>query len=109
MHVLTADTFGKVRSQLADYDFEVVVLPREAQDVAKERYVEDLGPSTVAAYGNGRNDRRMLSRAALGVVVVQKEGAASSTVVAADVVCPDILSGLDLLGEPLRLVATLRC
>ena len=58
--------------------------------------------------GNGRNDRLMLDEAALGVVVVQREGAAVETLLAADVVCQSIVDALDLLLNPLRLKATLR-
>ena len=46
--------------------------------------------------------------AALGLAVIQREGAAAETLNAADVVCGDILSALELLTNPLRLVATLR-
>jgi len=39
---------------------------------------------------------------------VQQEGASSEALMAADVICPDIFSALELLNNPLRLVATLR-
>jgi soluble P-type ATPase len=58
--------------------------------------------------GNGRNDRLMLEHSALGIAVILDEGAASVTVTAANVVCTDIRLALDLLANPLRLVATLR-
>jgi soluble P-type ATPase len=108
VHVVTADTFGKVRDRLADSPCKVVVLPPEEQDVAKRRYVEGLGSDRVAAIGNGRNDRLMLKRAALGIAVVLEEGASSETLLAADVVAPGILPAFDLLRHPLRLTATLR-
>jgi soluble P-type ATPase len=62
----------------------------------------------VAAIGNGRNDQLMLAAAALGIAVVQEEGAAIESLSAADVVLPDIRSALDLLLFPKRLIATLR-
>jgi soluble P-type ATPase len=108
IHVVTADTFGKVRSRLEGCPFRVVVLPADGQDVGKREYVRQLGPAKTAAIGNGRNDRMMLAEAALGAAVIQKEGAATDTLFRADVICPDILSALELLTEPLRLVATLR-
>jgi soluble P-type ATPase len=58
--------------------------------------------------GNGRNDRLMLKASALGIVVLQGEGAAFETIASADVLCTDILSALSLLSNPLRLIATLR-
>jgi soluble P-type ATPase len=50
----------------------------------------------------------MLAAAALGIAVVQKEGAATETLSAADVVVSDIRSALDMLLFPKRLIATLR-
>jgi len=108
IHVVTADTFGKVRARLAGSACKIVVLPQENQDIAKRKYVEELGAESVVSIGNGRNDRRMLERAALGIAVVQQEGAAAETLLAADVVCPSILAAFDLLRNPLRLTATLR-
>ena len=60
------------------------------------------------AVGNGRNDRLMLKEAALGIAVLQAEGAAAEALLAADVVAPDILAALDLLLAPEGLIATLR-
>ena len=108
IHVLTADTFGRVRAELRDLSCQIEVLPRENQDKGKRSYIRQLGLESVVAVGNGRNDRLMLKEAALGMVVVQQEGAASVTLAEADVVCRDIGSALDLLTHPLRLVATLR-
>ena len=108
IHVLTADTFGTAAAALAGMPCELSVLPQSAQDTAKLDYVEKLGAGTVAAVGNGRNDRLMLKAAALGIAVVQREGAAVETLIDADIVAPDIVSALELLLYPLRLVATLR-
>jgi soluble P-type ATPase len=108
IHVVTADTFGKVKSRMEGSPCKVVVLPQESQDFAKLEYVEQLGAEGVVAIGNGRNDRLMLKRATLGIAVVQEEGAAAETMLAADVVCPTIRAALDLLRNPLRLTATLR-
>ena len=108
IHVVTADTFGKVQSRMEGSPCKLVVLPRDNQDFGKLKYVEQLGGDRVVAIGNGRNDRLMLKRAALGIAVVQEEGAAAETLLAADVVCPSIRAALDLLRNPLRLTATLR-
>ena len=106
--VLTADTFGKARSQLAGIPCDLAILPVENQDRLKLEYIRRLGPDTTVCVGNGRNDRLMLQEAGLGIAVVQAEGAAVQTILAADVLAPDILAALDLLTHPLRLVATLR-
>ena len=108
IHVLTADTFGKVRAQLEGVSCSLSVLPVEEQDKGKLAYVKRLDPARTVCMGNGRNDRLMLKEAALGVAVVLEEGAAVDTILSADVVCTNILSALDLLTNPLRLTATLR-
>jgi soluble P-type ATPase len=108
IHILTADTFGSVRDQLAPFPGNVMVIPRDEEAQAKANYVRRLGGEQTAAIGNGRNDRLMLKEAALGIAVVQQEGTAVAALVAADVVIPDILAALDLLLKPDRLRATLR-
>jgi soluble P-type ATPase len=108
IHVLTADTFGSVRAQLRGIACELSVLGPGNQDVAKLEYVKGLGADTAACVGNGRNDRLMLKEAALGIAVVQGEGAATETLLCADIVCPTIGDALSLLVNPVRIAATLR-
>ena len=108
VHILTADTFGKVRSRVEGIPCELSILPLENQDKGKLDYVKGLGAGYTVCIGNGRNDRLMLKEAALGIAVILEEGAATETLVAADVVSPSILSALELFTNPLRLTATLR-
>jgi soluble P-type ATPase len=108
IHVVTGDTFGKAQSRLDGVPCKLSILPRHAQAEAKRAYVERLGASACVCIGNGRNDRRMLEAAALGIAVVQQEGAYLETLAAADVIVPSIQDALDLLTNPQRLVATLR-
>jgi len=108
VHVITADTFGSVKKALEDIDCKLVVIPLEHQDAAKLEYVKNLGREQTVSMGNGVNDRLMLKASALGVAVIQGEGAAFETIASANVVCTDILSALSLLIHPLRLIATLR-
>jgi len=108
LHVVTADTFGLAGSQLAGLPCELAILPVEDQAQAKRAYIQRLGEAQVVAIGNGRNDQHMLEVAALGIAVLQGEGAALQTCQAADVLASDILSALDLLLFPKRLIATLR-
>lgn len=108
VHVITADTFGKVRSRLMDVPCTISVLSPENQDRGKLDYVRSLGAQHTVCIGNGKNDRLMLKEAVLGIAVVLGEGCAVETLCSADVVCTDILSALELLINPLRLAATLR-
>lgn len=108
VHVVTGDTFGKARAGLSELPCNLVVLAPHDQAAAKLRYMEQFDPARCVAIGNGRNDRLMLEHAALGVAVIQAEGAAIEALLAADVAAPDMISALGLLLEPVRLVATLR-
>lgn len=72
------------------------------------RICKKLSAENAACVGNGRNDQLMLKEAALGIAVISEEGAALATLNAADVVCTHIVSALELLTNPLRLMATLR-
>lgn len=108
IHVITADTFGIVKEQLEELPVDITITPTVDQAEAKLQFITELGTDNVVAVGNGRNDRKMLNAAALGIAVIQGEGSAAETLAAADVVCLDILDALDLLRNPKRLVATLR-
>lgn len=108
IHVVTADTFGQAQAELEGLPVSVLVLPSDRQTERKIDYLQSLGAGTVVAIGNGNNDAAMLESAALGICVVQREGASVASVMVADIVCVSILDALDLLLHPMRLVATLR-
>jgi len=108
IHVITADTFGLAGVELAGLPVNLTIVPEADQAEAKLAYVERLGESSVFAIGNGRNDRKMLGAAAVGVVLVQSEGASAQTVAEADIVASSVVDALDLLRNPKRLIATLR-
>lgn len=108
IHILTADTFGKARSGLEGIKCELSIIDSNAQDVSKLEYVKRLGAENAVCVGNGRNDQLMLKEAALGIAVILEEGAAVAALKAADIVCTHIVAALELLTNPLRLMATLR-
>lgn len=108
IHVVTADTFGRARAGLRGVNCRLEILQSAGEDRAKAAYVRRLGASRVACIGNGRNDRLMLRVAALGIAVLQAEGASSETLAAADLLVPSPRDALDLFLYPRRLVASLR-
>lgn len=108
IHVVTADTFGNVRQQLAHVPCQVAVLPPGNEADEKLKYLSALGAQRTICIGNGRNDRLMLKEARVGVAVLSGEGAAREAMLAADIVCYNIVDALGLLVETPRLVATLR-
>jgi P-type E1-E2 ATPase len=108
VRLLSADTHGTATAIAAQLGLPLTRLDPGDEAEQKGRVVELLGAATVAAIGNGANDIEMLRRAALGIAVLGREGAAAACLTAADVVAPDILVALELLSHPRRLLATLR-
>jgi len=78
VHLVTADTHGRARE--TGERLMVRLLHIEPGDEAgqKQALVERLGVERVVAIGNGANDARMLSAAALGIAVLGPEGLGTS-------------------------------
>ncbi len=108
IHVLTADTTGKVHTALAGVHCRLTVLSGSNLDRQKEQYVQDLGVDRVLAVGNGVNDHLMLKAARIGIAVIEGEGCATRALLNADIVVRDIREALEMALHPLRCVATLR-
>ena len=108
IHVVTAVTFGTAESELSGINCTLKIISPEMQDMQKESHVFNLGEDHVIAIGNGLNDALMLKCAALGIVVLQKEGASVKTLLNADLVCNNIIDALELLTKPKRISASLR-
>ncbi len=108
LHVITADTHQRAAAQLEGLPLSLHIIPTEAQAETKLEYIRELGSETVVALGNGRNDRLMLADAALGIAVIQKEGASAAALQSADIVAPSLLDAFGLLANPRRVLATLR-
>ncbi len=108
LHLLTADTHG--RQQTIDQQLNIQAVRVKQGDEAHQKatYVEKLGPERVVAIGQGANDAAMLKAAAIGISILSSEGAARETLLAADLIMPDIFAALELFEKPLRMVATLR-
>ena len=108
VHLLTADTLGRQVDIDKQLDLTGIRLSGGNEVGQKRSFVEKLGADSVVAIAQGANDAGMLKTAALGLCIMSAEGAALETLLAADLVVPDILSAFDLLDKPLRLLASLR-
>ena len=108
IHLLTADTHGKQSVIDRQLGLTAVQIAGGNEAEQKADYVRNLGADSVIAIGQGANDAAMLKAAALGLCVMSQEGAAVETLLAADLLVPDIFAALDLLDHPLRLIASLR-
>jgi P-type E1-E2 ATPase len=103
--VMTSDTFGTARKALESLPVSVRIVSTGAE---KRRFVESVGPDSTVAVGNGTNDVPMFKAAALGVAVLEGEGAAGELLLAAAAAVRSINDALDLLLKPRMLAATLR-
>jgi len=107
-HVITADTFGFVQKEIKDIDCTLTIIPKKDQAQTKLEYILELGAKHTLAVGNGSNDRKMLKHAGIGIAVLQDEGLACSSLVAADLVVKDILDVFGFFRTKERMIATLR-
>lgn len=108
IHLLTADTHGRQGIIDRQLDLTAVRIQPGDEVLQKAEYIRRLGAERVVAIGQGANDAQMLAVARLGICVMSVEGVAKETLLAADLVAPTILSALELLEQPMRIVASLR-
>ena len=108
IHLLTADTLGQQAVIDKQLDLTGIRLTGGNEVEQKRTFVENLGANSVVAIGQGANDAGMLKAASLGICVMSAEGVATETLLAADLVVPDIMSAFDLLDHPKRILASLR-
>lgn len=108
IHLVTADTHRRQEQIDRRLGLQAVRLQPGDEAAQKAAYVRQLGAEQVIAIGQGANDAQMLEAAAIGICVFSAEGAATETLLHADLVTPSIHAALELLEKPLRIVATLR-
>lgn len=108
VHLLTADTHGRQHVIDQQLGIEAVRVQPGLEAEQKAAYIRRIGAEQVVAIGQGANDAAMLKTAALGICVLSLEGTAVETLLSADLVVPNISAALQLLENPLRIVASLR-
>ena len=105
IHIVTAGTHGNLAEIERALDIPLHIIST-GED--KQRFVQQLGPEHVIAFGNGSNDAAMLRLAAIGIAVFATEGISTQALQAADVLAHGPLDAIDLALNPKRLIATLR-
>ncbi|HVO70812.1 MAG TPA: hypothetical protein VMT24_12250 [Aggregatilineaceae bacterium] len=108
LYIMTADTHGTLDQVTAGLPVQVQRVQQPLGAAEKHDFLVRLGAGQTVAVGNGGNDVEMLQAAALGIVILGPEGAASAALRSADLVFGHIDDALDSLIHPRRLVATLR-
>lgn len=108
LFILTADTFGLVDKSCSGLPLRIEKIRKGQEGLQKSGFLKGLGTDETVAIGNGANDIKMLEHACLGIAVLGGEGLCRDALLAADICVPDICAGLDLLLNPMRIIATLR-
>lgn len=108
LHLITANTFNSVSEYQHILPASIHILQGNNTTQAKFDFIQKLNPKAVIAIGNGNNDYLMLQHAAVGIAIIQQEGAAFKAIQHADMVCCNIIDALQIVLNPNRLVATLR-
>jgi soluble P-type ATPase len=108
LHLITADLHGGQALIDRQLGLRAIRIQPGNEDLQKEDFVRSLDAERVIAIGQGANDARMLKIAGLGIGILSPEGLAAETLLAADLVLPNISAALELIENPIRIVASLR-
>ena len=108
VYILTSDTFGTVADECAGLGVQIKVIDGAHACAAKSRFVRELGAKKTICIGNGSNDAKMFKACALSILIIGGEGCSSKAMAQADIVVSSIGDALNLLIDPVRIVATLR-
>lgn len=108
IYIVTADTYGTVKEQVADLPVNLAVIDRTDEMEAKAKIVRALGTECTIAIGNGNNDESMLKEAVMGMCICQNEGCSVKSLLAADIMFNSINHALDSIISNNKIVATLR-
>lgn len=107
--VITADTFGLARQELAAVPgVELIILASDQNGTEKARHVQEWGAEHTVVVGNGVNDQPMFFIAGLKICVLGPEGVSTGVLAAANIVVKSAADAIRLLLQSKRLIATLR-
>jgi len=106
--VVTADTYGTVKSELSGINCKLVNLDQTGVFKDKLEVLTSLGKDNTLCVGNGFNDRIVLKESILGISVLQDEGLSVEALMASDMVCKSIDDVFCCIENPQRIAASLR-
>ncbi len=105
--VLSGDTRGTLRHTFEDSPGIQTIVTKTAHE--KRIFVESIAAERTVCIGNGNIDVEMLKVAGLSICTIQAEGATPKAILQADIVVTNILDAFEILLDPDKLIATLRC
>jgi len=108
-YILSADTRKNLHQISNELNINPVKLAGiERESIEKANFINRLGKKNTIAFGNGRNDQKMLKEAEIGILVLGNEGISGEAIQFADIIVTSPLIGLSLFLDPKKLIATLR-
>jgi soluble P-type ATPase len=107
IYVLSGDTRGAIKQGLEKPADVEAVITRTADE--KKDFVESIGAERTVCVGNGNIDAEMFKAARLSICTIQAEGATLQAMLAADIVVTHINQAFEILLDPSKMIATLRC
>lgn len=108
IYILTADTYGTVKSQCNDLGIDVKTFPKENAGLFKKKIVEELGASSTICVGNGVNDVEMFKICRISIATVEGEGCSGKLLINTDIAVNSIKDAVELILSNDRMKATLR-
>ena len=105
--VLSGDTRGTLRQSFQHAQGIEAIVTKTARE--KQTFVESIGAEHTVCVGNGNIDVEMFKVARLSICTIQAEGATTKAMLQADIVVTHITQAFEILLDPNKLIATLRC
>lgn len=108
VYLLTSDTLGTGAKIAEELDIPFFKVDGLLGGPDKQKFLKSIDADKTAAIGNGYNDSLMLEDAAVSIAVIGNEGCCVQALLKADIVVTSIVEALEMLVNPLRIIATLR-
>lgn len=105
--ILSGDTRGTLKHTFPGSSEIEPVITKTARE--KRAFVESIGAERTVCVGNGNIDVEMFRVAGLSICTIQAEGATTQAMLQADIVVIHIKHAFEILLDPEKLIATLRC
>lgn len=107
IYIFAKEERERVEDVLRRVRAEIIFLNPGESSKQKLELLKSLGGLRTAVIGNGMDDLSMMKEAALGMVILGKEGASGALIQVAHLVFTNVIDALDFLLKPLRQRATL--
>lgn len=106
--IVTADTFGSVKKIFKDTNINIHIISKDNGSLDKMNYIKKIGALNTIALGNGNNDSMMLSKAKIGISILNQEGLSLEALKSSNILLKDINDFFKMIEEPKKFIAILR-